>query len=138
MLRQQLSRPNLIVPGKSTGAVGRELNIVWRIGINEIARLDRKPGEILVRKFPAPQQVLVDVKVSCVINLFVLAERHVEFAVAIEATQTVKASAVQIIKELRRFLCPSRTILDELVKVRAMRVEKLSVVASIDSQRQTA
>jgi len=138
MLRQQLSRPNLIVPRKSTGTVGRELNIVWRIGIDEIVRLDREPSEILVRKSPPPKQVLVDVKVSCVINLFVLAERHVELAVAIEAAQTVETSAVQVIKELRRFLRPSRTILDELVEARAMRVEKLSMVASIDLQRQPA
>jgi|SRR5260370_12518070 len=137
MLRQQLGCAHLIVPRESTGAVGRELNIVWRIGIDEIVRLDRKPSEIFVRKFPAPKHLPVDVKVSYVIDLLVLAERHVEFAVAIEAAQTVETSAVQKIKELRRFLRPSRTILDELVEARAMRVEKLWVVASIDSQRQT-
>lgn len=138
MLRQQLGGPHLIVPGESTGAVGRKLNIVWRIGINEIARLDRKLRKIFVRKFPATKHFPVDVKVSCVIDLFVLAERYVEFAVAIEATQTVETSAVQKIKELGRFLRPRRTVLDEMVEARAMRVEKLSVVARIDLQRQTA
>ena len=94
--------------------------------------------EIFVRKCPAPKQFLIGVKVSCVIDLLVLTERHVEFAIAIEAAQTVETSAVQIIEELRRFLRPSRTILDELVEARAMRVEKLAVVASIDLQRQPA
>ncbi len=138
VLRQQLGRAHLIVPGKSTGAVGCELNIVWRIGVDEIVRLDRKPREIFVREFPATKQSSVGVKVSCVIDPLVLAKRDVEFTAAIEATQAIETSAVQIIEELRRFLRPSRTILDELVEARAMRVEKLSVVASIDSQRQTA
>lgn len=138
MPRQQLGCPDLIVPGKATGTVGRELDIVRRVGINKIVRLDRKFREILVREFPAPKQFFVSVKVSCVIDLLILAEWHVEFAAAIEAAQTVETSTVQIIKKLRRFLCSSCTTRDELIETRAMRVEKPSVIASIDLQRQPA
>jgi len=136
MLRQQLGRPNLIVPGKSTGAVGRELNVVWRIGVNEIFRLDWKLREVFVRELPPTKRIPVGVKIFRVVDSLVLTERHVEFAVAIEAAQTVETSAVQIIKELRCLLRARRTVLDELIEARAMRVEKSAVVASIDLNRQ--
>src|SRR5712692_3637102 len=132
MLSQQLSRAHLIVPGKSTGAVGRELDIIRWISIDEIFRLDGKLREILVSKFPAPKQTAIGVKVFGVVDLLVLTERYVEFSIAIEATETIETSAVQKIKKLRRFRRPRATVLDELVEASAMRVEKLSVVVRFD------
>src|SRR5437762_13540125 len=88
----------------------------------------------LFAKFPAAKQFLVGVKVSCVIDPLVLAERHVEFAVTIEAAQTVETSPIQKIEKLGRLLRASRTVRDELVEARALRVEKLLVVARINLQ----
>ncbi len=136
MLRQQLGCSHLIVPGKTSGAISSEPNIVRWVRIDEIFRLDWKFREIFVRKFPATKQPAVGVKVGCVVYSLVLAERYVKFAVAIEAAQTVETRAVQIIKKLRCFLRAGRTSCDELIEASAMPVEKRSVVARVDLHRQ--
>ncbi len=75
-------------------------------------------------------------KIRVVVDCRVRSERHVEFAALVEATKTVEARAVQVIKQLGS-LCALRTaVLDEFVEARAVPVEEWFVVTHLDTQRQ--
>ena len=94
MLSQELGCPDLIIPGKTAGAISCELNIVGWISIDEIVSLNRQLFQIETGEVPASKHFLVGCEVHSVVHRFVLTERNVELAAAIEATEAVKASAI--------------------------------------------
>ena len=76
-------------------------------------------------------------KILQVINRLVSAERHVEFAVAIEPAKTVETSPIQEIEELRRLLTRALVLLDELVESITMTIENRFGVFHLNGNQQT-
>ena len=138
MRRQALRRAHLIVPAKTSGAVGSELDIVGRIGIDEISRLDREIIEIATGKDPVFQDLLEPGKVSKVSNRLVLAKGHVEFTALVEATESVETSAVEIIEKLRGFSALRLAILDQSIEANTLPVETLLFVSHLDGYHEPA
>src|SRR6266511_4022927 len=52
MSRQPLRGSDLIVPAKTSGAVGREFDVVRRVGVDEILVLDLECANVAIRKAP--------------------------------------------------------------------------------------
>jgi len=103
MGRQPLRRANLIVPAKSSGAVGCEFDVVRGISIDEVLSLDSERANITIRKCPILKEELEPRETSCVPNRLMRTKRHIEFAALVETAKSVEAGAIQIIEELRRF-----------------------------------
>jgi len=58
MRRQPFSRPYLIVPAKSSGAVGGELHVVGWISVYEVFWFDREIIKIATGKYPVLENAL--------------------------------------------------------------------------------
>src|SRR5205085_1562391 len=99
MPRQPLRRPDLFRPAEATLRVLAELDIVRRIGIHEVVAAQRKRLEVAVREFETREDLAVGGEVATVVDLLVLPERDVEFAVAVEAAQAVVAGAIEIVEQ---------------------------------------
>lgn len=137
MRRQAFSRAHLIVPAKTSGAVGGELDVVWRISVDEILRRDLERLEIHARKDPALQNGLELGKVPRVSDRFMLAEWHVEFAALIKTAEPIKAGPVQVVKKLRGFRTLPFPVFDQLIETAAMFVETFLFVSKFDSYYET-
>ena len=76
-------------------------------------------------------------KVSLVVYRTVLAKGYIEFTALIEAAETMKASAIQVVEKLCCVtgLCPA--VVNQPVEARAMCIEKFRVVARLDLQRKS-
>src|SRR5262252_8654017 len=103
MRRKRLRRTHLIVPGKTALRVGREVDVVRRIRIDEVVRLKCQDPEIAGRELPRGEGVTVRVEASRVVDLLVLPEWRVELAVAIEPAEPVVRRPVHVVEEFRGF-----------------------------------
>jgi len=103
MCCESLRRAHLILPRETTGAVRRELYIIWRIGIHKIISLQLERLDIFVTELPLAEHACVARKIFRVVDRFVRAERDVEIAAFIEPAESVETRAVQVIEQLRRF-----------------------------------
>ena len=129
---QPLRGAHLIVPAKPSRAVGGELDVIGWICVDEILRLDRQFIEIAAGKRPILQQGLEPGKVPSISNRLVLAKWHVEFSALIEAAESVEASPVEIVEELRRLRALRLTVFDQFIEAPAVFVETLLFVSHFD------
>ena len=67
-----------------------------------------------------------------------LAKGHVEFTALIEAAESVEASAVEIVEELRGFRALRLAILDQFIETITLSVETLLFVFHLDGYREPA
>src|SRR5262245_59200691 len=100
MRRKPPSSSRLILPGESAGAIRCELNVIWRVCINEIVSTYLKLCEIGVHELPVMKCAAVRQEGRHVIYPLVLTKRHVESAAFTKPTEAVVAGAIQVIKEL--------------------------------------
>src|SRR3984893_9292770 len=105
MRRQPLRRTHLIVPADPARAIRRKLDVIRWVSRDEILRLTFKRFDITIGEIPLPKNSPKVSKVCRISNCFVRAERHIEFSASIKPAKTIKASAIQIIEELRCFGC---------------------------------
>ena len=84
MFGQEFRRSNLIFPHKPAGTVSGEFNIIRRISVDEILRVNRKRLYIAVCEGPRFEQRLQLRKLLGVGDRLVSPERHIKFAAAIE------------------------------------------------------
>jgi len=138
MLRQQLGRSHLIVPIKAAGAVGGELDVVRRIGVDECVRFDLQCIEIATGKKPVLQNPRVVREVFRVGYRSVSAERDIKLTTTIEATETIEAGAIEIVEELRRLRRLRLAVSYQLIEPSAMAVETCFVVLHLDCNAETA
>src|SRR5215213_7985498 len=136
MFSQPLRSAPLIVHRKPAGAVSRELDVIRRVGVNEILSFDLHLLDIDVREFPLLERLRVLREVRGVIDRFVSSERNIKFAALIEAAKSVEARPIQIIEQFRRFIASRPAVLNELIESIAMLVEELLVVAHLDPESQ--
>lgn len=136
MSRQPLCSAHLISPTETAGAISRELDIVRRICIDKIIRLNLQQRRIGAEKSPIANSGAQARKIRCVVDSLVTPKRHVEVAAAIKAAESVKAGAIQKVEKLRGFAALCFPVAHQLVKACAMAIEKLLVVAHLDSHLQ--
>ena len=137
MCRQPLGCALLIVPIKPVLTIRRELNIVGRVGINEVVRLYGNRSDVVGGEQPVSKQTPESGKVVGVVDCLVAAKRHIEFAALIETAETVKACPVQIIEELCGFLSVGFPRRDQLVEAIPVPVESLRVIFHLDAHFET-
>ena len=94
MIGQPFGRTDLIIPIEPIFSVSREIDIVRRVCIYEVPNFKRKPFEVAGEKYPAFECLYELGKISRVGNALVLAKRHVEFTVTVEATQAVVPGSI--------------------------------------------
>src|SRR5271170_944439 len=99
MAYEKSHQPHLIVPAKILLRVAGELNVVGRIGIDEVVLLEFNRIEVAALEVPSRERRHVFREVGYVIDLPVTAKRHVEFTTAIEPAQSVVAGAIQIVEK---------------------------------------
>ena len=83
----------------------RKLDVIRRVGIDKILLLNFKRFDVAFGESPILKNCPKVRKVCRISNCFVRAERHIEFSALIKPAKSIKASAVQIIEELRCFGC---------------------------------
>src|SRR4029077_16068872 len=116
MFGQELGSSFLIFPGESASIVAGKFNVVGRIRINKIVLLNWQGCDIQVRESPLSQGLLIPVKIPWVIDGAVAAKWHIEFAATIETAESVKAGAIQIVKQLRSFRSFLLPLFDQFIK----------------------
>ena len=99
---QPLCRTNLVVPGKTAGSVACELDVVRRIRINEIVRRNGQRGNVVAGESPVLEDPRESRKVCGISYGLVSAKWNIECAALIKPAKPVEASAIEIVKELRR------------------------------------
>ena len=99
MAREKLGKAHLFVPAEGFFGILRELDVVGRVGVDEVARIERQRLEITGREVPLFERRAVGGKVAHIIDPMVAAEGHVELALAVEAAKPVVASAIEIIEK---------------------------------------
>src|SRR5437667_9844236 len=77
-------------------------------------------------------------KVGRVTNRRVSSKWNIEFPALVKTAETIKASPIQIIEELRGFAAFRAAVFDELVEACAVRIEKLLVVTRVNLHRKPA
>ena len=113
---QPLGEAHLIVPPEAILSVLGELDIVGRVGVDEVVRLERDPVEIETRELPVSKDGAVGREVGRVVDLGVLAEGNVELALPVEAAEAVIASAVEIVEEFGRLAALGLALADQPVE----------------------
>src|SRR5579884_294163 len=84
----------LIFPGKSAGRIRCELDVVWRIRVNEVVGAKAKLREIAVLENAVRERVFIRRKLFTIWNAFVPPERHVEESARVESTKPVIARSI--------------------------------------------
>lgn len=137
MRGEPLGEADLFSPLEAAWAVSCELDIIWRIGIDEIAVHQIQFAEVAASKLPFGERARVRREIRRVVDGLVLAEWNIETAATVEAAETVVACAVEIIKEGSGFYSLLSPIGDELIEARAMCVIQLAVVRHLQVKDQT-
>ena len=107
----------LIAPGKTSLAVGREFNVVRRIGIDEVVGLETQLLKVNVAEIPITQPGLILIKVICIRQPGrVRTEWNVECTASVEAAEAVEAGSIQVVKQLRCFAAGLLVDSDEIVE----------------------
>ena len=106
----------------------RELDVVGRIGVDEVAALERHRFHVTGGERPAGEHFAVRREVACVRDPHVLTERHVEFARPVEPAEAVVAGPVEVVEERARFALRGLAARQHRVEPVAMLVEQLLVV----------
>ena len=99
MPREPLSGSNLVVPAEAPFRIRRELDVVGRVSVDEVARLERDLLEVRAQERPFPECSPIRRKVADIFDLSVAAERNVEPSAPIEATQAVVPGAIEVVEE---------------------------------------
>src|SRR5215510_723638 len=133
MLGEKFSRSLLVVPGKTARAVGREFNVIWRISVHKVAFLNRHFFHIDIREFPVPQYRRITCEIRVVVNRRVRSEGNIKLPAFVETAQSVKASAVEIVEQLRCLFALRPAVFAELIEPLAMPVEEFLFVAHLDA-----
>ncbi len=135
---QPLRGAHLIVPAKPSRAVGCELDVIGRISVDEILRTNRQRFNIAIGKSPVFKNRLELRKVVGVSDRLVTPKWHIEFAALIEAAESVEASPVEIVEELRRLGALQFAVSDQLIEPTSVPVETLLFVSHLDRYLKTA
>jgi hypothetical protein len=123
MMRQPFGQPYLIVPGEVFLRVMRELNVIGRIRVDEVSRLDREFFKIRAHELPLRECRHVFAEIRFVGYLFVAAERDVEFSLAIESAQTVVTGSIQVLDEAGCFFAVTVIFANDLIEPRSALVK---------------
>lgn len=91
VLREHLRRRDLVLSVEPVLRVLGKLDVVRRVGVNEVIALERHLQEVTVLKVPARERRLVLGEVVAVGDPLVAAERHVELAAHVEAAKPVRS-----------------------------------------------
>src|SRR5438874_6155912 len=78
VLRQPMCRSFLFFPAEPTLRVVGKFDVIRRIGINEVIAMQGNRRKIGIGELPTRKQTLIFQEVCLVIDLLVLAKRHVE------------------------------------------------------------
>src|SRR6266478_1505453 len=111
MASQPLRRPHLLIPPEHLLGVLGELDVIRRVGIDEIIRAQGNRLKIEIHEVPTPKELLELEEVSLVGDLRVPSEGDIKSALPIEPTQTVVAGAVQIVEQPGNFLGVSSAVM---------------------------
>ena len=126
--RQPFGGSDLVLPGESALGIRGELDIVGRVGVDEISALDGNVLDVSAREHPVGEHVPIFGKIVLVADALVAAEWDVELAGLIEAAQAVEAGPIEVVKKRGRFGGVLLAARDELVEPGAVPVEQPLVV----------
>src|SRR5712692_507679 len=101
MRREPLGEPHLLRPSELLLRILRELDVVRRVGIDEIALANREALEVARTELPVREHAAIGAEVGSVTDSLVTPERDVELPFAVEAAKPVVACAVQIVEKRR-------------------------------------
>lgn len=132
MLSQPLGEADLVVPREVLFRVLRKLDVIRRVCVYKVIRLERELFKIATLKIPIGENVQVLGKAPFVVDGLVAPERHIVFAFTIESAQTVVASAIQVIEKARRFFTLRFSLMNECVEARSASVKVLLLIFHLD------
>src|SRR5262249_24099688 len=115
-----------------------ELDIVRRVGVDEVVGFERNRGEVSRSKFPCGERLSIGVEVVRISDPVVPSERDVEIAAAVEAAQAGVRRAIQVVEKSRRLASVTLAGSEERVEPLAVRVEDDSMVREACVDRETA
>ena len=82
---QPLGQAELVFPGEAPSGVAGERDVVWRVGVDEVPRLEFQILKITNAKVPLGQRCLIVAEITCVVDVFIASERHIIEALLIKA-----------------------------------------------------
>lgn len=129
---------HLVVPGKSTGTIGREWHIIRRISVDEVVVRQFEVCKAAVRERPAVEGVAVGSKVPCVCDLPIAAKWDVEVTFTVEAAETIVSGAIQVVEDARRLLRLGLPGVGKLVEALSLPIVEVAIVRHLDIDHQTA
>ncbi len=116
VLGQPCGQPLLISPGETALRVLGELDIIRRVGVDEVVGPERERAKVASVQRPAGKQTPIGQEISAVANGCVAAIRRVERALTVEAAQPVVAGAIEVVEKFRCFLRAGLPMRDHLVE----------------------
>ena len=129
MAREPGRETLLVIPVEAVARKLAELDVVWRVGVDEVLRryLDRL--EITDGESPSPERLDVRGEVSRVADRPIPSERYVELPASVEAAQPVVSGAVEVVEQLGRLAGPAPAAGHQAVEFVPVPVVELALVA---------
>ena len=90
-----------------------------------------------MREPPRGERVSVDAEVPQVVDAGILAERHVEPSLLVEATETVVPGAVEVVEETRRFRRSFLSFVEQRIEPGATAIEGQPLISHREINLQT-
>lgn len=138
MRRQPLGCSHLVVPGKTTSAVGSKLHIIRRICVDKITGPNGERFEVAIDERPVSESSLVLGEVRRVRDRLVGSEGHIKLAGLVEAAEAVEARPVEVIEKLGGFGSLPVTSRNQFIEAATMFVKDSFRVPHRNGQLQTA
>ena len=99
---EPMGEPDLVVPVEASCGILRELDIVGRVGVDEVVVFDWEGFEVTEVKVPLGKEFAKHKEVAAVIDFGVATEGDVEEPGLIEAAEPIEATAIEIVEKLSR------------------------------------
>lgn len=125
---QTLCGTLLVVPREATLRIRSKFDVVWRVGVDEIAGFKRDHFHVRIRECPILEQVPIGAEVARVGDPCIATEWHVELPAAVESAKAIETRAVEIVKDRGGFLRVGLSNCEQRVESFAMGIEQVLVI----------